>query len=246
MSWKVRTLPADRPGARAAPPGRCGVQPVAARSPQAPQDQPRPRLGSISDAHALVAMHGRCSAEVVHRRYHAPVSNVTPRMARALLAPAGGLSMVMAVGEDIVAAGLFCPDPAGADDATAELGLIVEDSWQRRGVGARLLRALAVAAADRGLETLTCLTQPDNDAVLRTIRRAGFRARATYADGLTEYRLAVGRLRDTAEAPGGRRGNRPSMDDVAAPLVALLHDRPELRAVYPPADLIDQAVRGGA
>jgi hypothetical protein len=36
------------------------------------------------------------------------------------------------------------------------------------------------------------------------------------------------------------------MGEVTTPLVALLRDRSELREVYPPADFIDQAVRGGA
>jgi hypothetical protein len=36
------------------------------------------------------------------------------------------------------------------------------------------------------------------------------------------------------------------MGEVTTPLVALLEGRPELREVYPPAALIDQAVRGGA
>lgn len=50
---------------------------------------------------------------------------------------------------------------------------MVEDAWQQQGQGSRLLRALAVEAANRGVETLTCLVQSDDKAVLRTIRRAG-------------------------------------------------------------------------
>lgn len=154
--------------------------------------------------------------------------------------------MLLTVDHHVVAAGMFCSDGAAEESGQAELGLMVEDAWQRRGQGARLLRALAVEAANRGLETLVCLVQPDNKAVLRTIRRAGLRARASYAGGLVQYRIPIGKLRASAEATARRRNNRPLMGDVASGLVPLLHERRELREVYAPADFIDQSVRGGA
>lgn len=211
-----------------------------------PQESPVLRVGSAEDTEALIAMHLRCSAETVYRRYHSPVPHLTPRMARALLVPPAGASMLLTVGTDVVAAGMFGPYGAAEEPGQAELGLMVEDAWQRRGEGARLLRALAVEAADRGLETLICMVQPDNQAMLRTIRRANLRARVTYAYGLAQYRIPVSRLRTSAKETKRRRGNRPLMGVVTSGLVPLLHERPELREVYPPADLIDQAVRGGA
>jgi GNAT superfamily N-acetyltransferase len=154
------------------------------------------------------------------------VPHLSPRLARALLEPAGGVSLVVTVGRHIVAAGMLGPDPE--TPGAAEVGVMVEDRWQRHGHGTRLLRALAIEAAHLGHDTLTCMVRPDNDAVLPSIRRAGLRARVSFADGLTEYRIPLARLRGTA------------------PLVALLHDRRELREVYPPADLLDQAIRDGA
>lgn len=206
---------------------------------------PALRAGVITDAGALAAMHERCSAETLYRRYHAPVARLSPRMARALLEPAGGASLMLTVGDEVVAAGMFSPDPASEEPATAELGLLVEDTWQRRGLGARLLRALAEEAARAGLETLVCQVLPENDAVLRTVARAGLQAHGCFVDGVVQYRVPLGSLR----APDGRRrrrGNRPVMGGVTSGLVSLLHERAELRQVYPPADLIDQAVRGGA
>ena len=38
--------------------------------------------------------------------------------------------------------------------------------------------------AARGYRSLLCLTQPDNDAVLATIRRVGLPHTVTHADGL--------------------------------------------------------------
>jgi ribosomal protein S18 acetylase RimI-like enzyme len=203
------------------------------------------RRGTASDTAALVAMHERCSSETVSRRYHAPLPRLTPRLAGALLEPAGGLSLVMTAGEQIVAIGMLAPDPAGADGTDAEVGLMVEDRWQRQGHGTHMLRLLAVEAARRGLGTVTCQVRPDNEAVLPTIRQAGLHARVSSVDGLRVYRVPVDKVTETP-AEARRRRNRPAMGEVTTPLVALLHDRRELRQVYPPADLIDQAVRGGA
>ncbi|HSE08367.1 MAG TPA: GNAT family N-acetyltransferase [Nocardioidaceae bacterium] len=203
------------------------------------------RLGTPEDAGALVAMHARCSSETVSRRYHAPLPRLSPRLARALLRPPGGLSLVMTVGEDIMAIGMLAPDPSADEAAEAEIGLMVEDRWQRQGHGTRLLRELVLEGARRGLETVTCQVEPANDAVLHTLRRADLRARVSVADGLTQYRVS---LRDVSETPAEarRRSNRPAMGEVTTPLVALLHGRQDLRGVYQAADLIDQAVRGGA
>jgi len=184
------------------------------------------RQGTAEDAGALAAMHARCSAETVHRRFLAPVPRLSPRLARALLEPVGGVSLLVTVGRHVVAAGMLGPDPE--TPGAAEVGVMVEDRWQRHGHGTRLLRALAVEAAHLGYDTLTCMVRPDNDAVLPSIRRAGLRARVSFADGLTEYRIPLARLQGTA------------------PLVALLHGRRELREVYPPADLVDRAIRDGA
>lgn len=203
---------------------------------------PALRLGTPGDADALAAMHDRCSAQTLYFRYHAPVARLTPRMARALLLPPAGTSLLLTVDGEVVAAGMFAPDPAAEEPDTAELGLLVEDAWQQRGLGARLLRSLAQEAAGAGLETLSCLVLPENDAVLRTVDRAGLHAHARFVDGVVEYRVPVGPLRGRRR----RRGNRPAMGEVTSGLVSLLHERAELREVHPAADLIDQAVRGGA
>ena len=152
--------------------------------------EPLLRPGTASDAREVVAMHGRCSAESVYRRYHAPLPNVNVRLARAVLEPEGGTSMVVTVGSEVVALGMFAPG-TGSDGPSAEIGLLVEDRWHRRGLGSQLLRSLVREAAEHGFETLTCSVQPDNRAVLPLLRRLGLRVRASHVDGVTEYAIPV-------------------------------------------------------
>lgn len=197
------------------------------------------RPGSAADVDAVVAMHERCSADTLRLRYHAPTPRIGTGLARSLLEPDGGTSLVLVAGEDVVGIGMVAGGPDGP-----ELGLMVEDRWQRQGHGTRLLRALAVEAASRGEDEITCAVLPDNEAVLRTIRRSGLRALVSYSDGFTQYRVLVARL--AGRTMQRRRSNRPTMGEVTTPLVSLLHERAELREVYRPAAAIDQAVRGGA
>ena len=177
-----------------AEPGRAGGGRPAARSHvRARAAEVVVRRGTATDAEALVAMHERCSAEVLLRRYAAPVGRLTPRDAVALLEPADGRGVVVLEGDDVVAAGLVARD----GDRTV-LALHVQDDHQRRGVGARLLRALAVEAAALGWEEVTCVGQPGDTAVLATVRRAGLVALVSYVDGTCHHRVPLARLRDAA------------------------------------------------
>lgn len=54
---------------------------------------------------------------------------------------------------------------------TTEIGLVVADSWQGRGVGTTLLRTLAGRAADRGVGTLVMEVMPENQRMLGIIGR---------------------------------------------------------------------------
>ena len=166
--------------------------PSAARHQRPRAQQVVVRPGVATDAEALVAMHHRCSAEVLLRRYRQPVGRLTPRDAVALLEPEGGRSLVVLEGDDLVAAGHVVPD---GDQLL--LALHVEDARQRRGLGTRLLRALAVEAVGMGGDEVVCLVQPGDSAVLSTVRRAGLLALVSYADGTCHYRLPLARLRST-------------------------------------------------
>lgn len=172
---------------------------LARKPPTAPDDSVPPlvRPGSVDDAGRLVAMHARCSSESIRRRYHASMPYLPQRLARALMQPAHGWSVVMSSGEHLIGVAMLARDR----DGTADVGLLVEDRWQRRGIGARLLRVMASQAAQQGLTTLTCVAQPDNRAVLATIRRAGLHAHITMDDGLLNATIPIAEVVETPREP---------------------------------------------
>src|SRR3954451_10415205 len=147
----------------------------------------RTRHAGFDDVEQVTAMHRRCSPESLHRRFHVPLANVPPRLVRRLLIPSDGWSVVAEHRGGVI--GLACAGPLS--DTDLEVGLLVEDAHQGHGVGTLLLRRLAEDACDRGYTTLVCLTQPDDEAVLRTVRAAGLDAATTWHDGVLEVRAPL-------------------------------------------------------
>ena len=138
------------------------------------------RHGRPTDQAAVVALHDRCSEESRYRRFHAPLPEVPRRLARATLEPEGGWSVLAELGGAVV--GLASAGPLSRCDL--EVGILVEDGCQGLGIGTALLLAVADEAGSDGYESLLCLTQPDNAAVLGTVARSGLAAHTTQHDGL--------------------------------------------------------------
>ena len=202
-----RLAAALRPGPGTAP-GTPGGRPADGRLPRARAAEVTVRRGTATDAEALVAMHERCSAEVLLRRYAAPLGRLTARDAVSLLEPVDGRSVVVLEGDDVVAAGLVA-----RDGDRAMLALHVQDDRQRRGTGARLFRALAVEAAALGWAEVTCIGQAGDTAVLATVRRAGLIALVSYVDGACHHRVPLTRLRNAGCLAGSQRAE---VDDLLA------------------------------
>ena len=155
----------------------------------APAPVPRPSLvpalvtlrhGTRADEAPVAALHTRCSEESRYRRFHAPLPEVPRRLARATLEPEGGWSVLAELGGDAV--GIASAGPLSTHDL--EVGVLVQDGFQGLGIGTALLLAVADEARSRGYESLLCLTQPDNEAVLGSVARSRLAARTTRYDGL--------------------------------------------------------------
>jgi GNAT superfamily N-acetyltransferase len=147
-----------------------------------PPPTPVLRAGHPSDQAAVLRMHDRCSAQSLSRRYHAPVPRLSPRVAQHLLAPPGGTSIVAQAAGELVGMSVLAPLPSRA--GSTEVGLLVEDAWQRRGIGARMLRDCARIATREGFTQMVAHAQPDNPALVATFARAGLVARMHREDGL--------------------------------------------------------------
>ncbi|WP_246258013.1 GNAT family N-acetyltransferase [Amycolatopsis anabasis] len=128
------------------------------------------RQGQPGDADAVFALHDRCSMKTLFHRYHTGMRTVPRRWLHRLLMPPRGLSLLAVCGREVVGLGQLIP---GKTPETAEVSLLVEDTWQDKGLGTALLSRLAILAASRGHRELVAVCLPGQDAMIRTARRAG-------------------------------------------------------------------------
>ncbi|MFB9238014.1 GNAT family N-acetyltransferase [Plantactinospora siamensis] len=157
------------------------------------------RAAAESDLPAVRRMHARCSAGSRRRRYLNP-AGPTDRQLRRLLDPPRGASLVATVddpaedGPRVVAlAGML------ADGDLAEAGLLVEDAWQRRGLGTALARRLVTHARRHGYVALVGHATAGDPALPGLLRRIAPAAR-TDRDG--RLLTVVLPLAPGAPAPG--------------------------------------------
>jgi GNAT superfamily N-acetyltransferase len=138
------------------------------------------RRATEGDRRALVRMLARCSGETRYRRFHGPVRLFPERyLTEALSGSPVHFALVASVpsasgaegaaGEDVVALA-SCRAVA---EGVAELGVLVEDAWQRRGIGDRLLREMADFAARSGLRALRAQLLAEQPWIAGLLRRYG-------------------------------------------------------------------------
>jgi L-amino acid N-acyltransferase YncA len=151
------------------------------------------RLGEVHDVEAVEEMHGRCSEKSLHRRFHAPVSRVSARQVRTMLSPTNGWSLVAERRGEVI--GFACAAPVSATEI--ELGMLVEDREQARGLGTRMLHDIAVETAARGYTDLQIYAQPQNERVLAMVQKAGLTGRVSWYDGFLRIAMSVRRLAPT-------------------------------------------------
>jgi predicted N-acetyltransferase YhbS len=152
------------------------------------------RQAGLADIEAVAALHERCSIETLYERYQVPLKMpMTTRMARRLVVPDHGVALVAQVGTHVVGHGVL-----ELVDAAWTFQLIVEDAWQKQGLGTRLMKLAAGRAKDAGAARLTFVTAGSNDRLLRAVGRAGFVARVERHDGNVHITVPLREVRAIA------------------------------------------------
>jgi GNAT superfamily N-acetyltransferase len=159
------------------------------------------RRATEGDRQALTRMLARCSGDTRYRRFHGPVKAFPePYLTEALAGSPVHVALVASVPAEAAAGTVddAADDAAeGADgdavvalascrlvaEGAAELGLLVEDGWQQRGIGGRLLRELADFAAQIGLRVLQAQLLAEQAWITGLLRRYG-RCETVAAGGL--------------------------------------------------------------
>src|SRR5207237_9038736 len=104
------------------------------------------------------------------RRDAAPLARGDERFARRQLASGGG-ALVATVGDEVVGLASL----TRSEDGAAEVSVLVEDVWQRRGLGARLLSSAARLARGRGATEVVLRSPTHNPALISLAFASGLR-----------------------------------------------------------------------
>ena len=133
------------------------------------------RAPGPGDAAALTAMFERCSVESRYARFLSPVPRFPPgHLADVVHAAPGRWSRIVVDADTggarrvVALASVF---RTGAH--TGELGLLVEDAEQGRGLGTELLAMLATRVREAGIDTLVATTLVQSPHVRRMLARYG-------------------------------------------------------------------------
>lgn len=126
------------------------------------------RRADARDLDAAKAMHERCSPRTLSLRYHGPMGDADRYLGH-LLSPRYGRTLaVQTASGRVVGLGHLLWD----GDET-EIALLVEDEWQRRGIGGELLRRLVSMAREANCEHVYAVTQSSNTGMVAAMRGLG-------------------------------------------------------------------------
>ena len=139
------------------------------------------RRAAAADRPALERMLARCTGQTRYRRFHGPVTAFPERyLTEALSGSPLHFALVACLDEDAEVEGTVVDGTVVAlascravDEGVAELGILVEDEWQRRGVGGDLLREIVAYAARTGLRALQAQVLAEQPWIVGLLRRHG-------------------------------------------------------------------------
>jgi GNAT superfamily N-acetyltransferase len=126
------------------------------------------RPPASGDLPRITAMWERCSLATRMARFHAPVRDIPASYLETVLSDPSASLIAERVQAGMVAA-VASLVPGG--NGSAELGVLVEDAWQRRGIGCRLVARLVAAAPARKITELTASVLTQDGKVANLLRQ---------------------------------------------------------------------------
>lgn len=151
------------------------------------------------DAPRLQAFHTRLSEESILFRFLGHPKVLSDELARDLanVDYQNTMALVATVAEQdderLIGVARYSLIPAG-EPGRAEAAIIVEDSYQSRGVGAILSDRLVAYASQHGIHAFVSFIFSENTQVLRLLQRSGLKFDVARRDGdLMEIRIVLPR-----------------------------------------------------
>ncbi len=123
------------------------------------------------DGPLLIRLFYRLSAESVYRRFMSPIPDpYRPQLRRLLDVDHRDREALAAISREgeVIGVARYARDAADAE--RADIAVVVEDRWQRRGLGRALTRRLAAVARRRGIAAFHADLLSENRGAIRLLR----------------------------------------------------------------------------
>ena len=160
------------------------------------------RLARPEDADAVAAMHDRSSEKSRYQRYFSITDWHGTKLYRLSGGHRGATLVVMSEAGKIIGLGNVFPDPSEGGHA-AEIAMIVEDEYQGRGVGTKLIRALLHMAARLEFTEIVATVLAENTGMLHLLRSTGLEWNSQIHDGITYMKATLPSRMEFVEADTG-------------------------------------------
>jgi GNAT superfamily N-acetyltransferase len=148
----------------------------------------RVRALRTDDDKRLARLFDRLNDEAVYYRFFSPTRRATAaQLELQRLDGKGHVALAALLDDEIVAVARY--DRIGPTEA--EVALEVADAQQRQGIGAWLLRQLAVTAREHGFRTLSAIALPDNARLFRMLAHAGWPVERHFDAGTVRIRVSI-------------------------------------------------------
>ena len=143
------------------------------------------------------AMHRRCSPQTLWSRYHRAMDDPSTYVPTLLSRPGSVHLAALGTTGCIVAVGHLMPD-----HTAVEAALLVEDSWQSRGIGTRLLQHLGEHARAGGWTTIYGLFLAGDERIDAMLRHAPVPVQRREEGGAVTASVSAHDLMAHPSAPG--------------------------------------------
>lgn len=145
------------------------------------------------DAARYERLFHRLSPETLYRRFMTSVPKIDQRLLQHLVMVdyIDRLALVGIIGDEVVGVARYDLLRPGV----AEVALVVEDQWQGRGIGSRLLWRISAAARKRGILTFEAEVLGENRQMMGLLNVLAADLQTKMADGHYEIRIDLDSMR---------------------------------------------------
>lgn len=135
----------------------------------------------------------RLSPQTLYRRFMTPITRIDRRLLEHLVTVdyRERLAIVALIGEEISGVARYDVVRPGV----AEVALVVEDAWQGRGIGSRLLWRISAAARARGIAVFEAEVLGENRPMMGLLQVLAEDMESHIVDGVYVTRIELGKLR---------------------------------------------------